>query len=236
MTRWQARATILVALLTLHATPGQAQVIVHDPTSYGRLIQQAQTALDQLTALKAQVAESQRLYDALNQASGAGALAPALAAPTLRAVVPDADTFLAAARGDLEALGALGRKAQALRDTNRLYTADPARPGDLELEEAGNRAARDVALGQAVASAGAERLAGLQTLASAIDTAPNVRAVADIQARLAAEQTLIANDQMRLQALAMTQAAEERLARQRAKERAKAESEARIKLYEGAFQ
>lgn len=116
--------SILVAVLVAgHATPSVAQLMVHDPTNYGSLIQQATTALNQLNELRTQVAEAKRLYDGFNSASGAGALAKILDTPQLRAFVPDIDAYVAAAKGDLAALGDIGRKAAEIRNGARLYTA-----------------------------------------------------------------------------------------------------------------
>lgn len=64
----------------------------------------------------------------------------------------------------------------------------------------------------------------------------NARAVLDLEARLAAEQALIQNEQVRLQGLALTQAAEARLEEQRAREQAEARRVARQQTYERAFQ
>jgi type IV secretion system protein VirB5 len=216
--------------------PASAQMIVHDPTSYASLIREAQTALDQLTELKAQVGEAKRLYDGFNSASGAGALAAALGTPQLRAFVPDIDKYVAAAKGDLNALGALGRKATDIRTAQRLFTAKADDLVGQEVERSGDRVARDLALGQEAASVGAGRLEGLRQLASALDTAPNARAVMDLQARLSAEQAMISNDQMRLQGLAMAQAAETRLQAQRDRERSEAATEARLQLFRRGFQ
>ena len=105
-----------------------------------------------------------------------------------------------------------------------------------DVEAAGQRAARDLALGQSVTDAGAQRLEGLKELQAAIDAAPNARAVMDLQARATTEQAMIANDQMRLQGIAMAQAAEDRLRIQRDQERAKAESASRMALYRSSFQ
>ncbi|MBU1376168.1 MAG: type IV secretion system protein [Alphaproteobacteria bacterium] len=225
-----------LALALAAPLPASAQMIVHDPTSYASLIREAQTALDQLTELKAQVGEAKRLYDGFNSASGAGALAAALGTTQLRAFVPDIDKYVAAAKGDLNALGALGRKATDIRTAQRLFTAKADDLIGQELERSGDRVARDLALGQEAASVGAGRLEGLQQLASALDTAPNARAVMDLQARLSAEQAMISNDQMRLQGLAMAQAAETRLQAQRDRERAEAATEARLQLFRRSFQ
>jgi type IV secretion system protein VirB5 len=213
-----------------------AQVVVHDPTSYASLLRQATTALDQLKALQAQVAEAKRLYDGFNTASGAGALAGVLDAPELRAFVPEIDRYAAAATGDLSVLGEIGRQAAEIRAAQRLYTppADDARGQDLAQQ--GDRAARDLALGRAAADAGADRLRGLSELLAGLDAAPNARAVLDLQARIAAEQALGLNDQMRLQGLAMAQDAEARLQTQRERERAAAARDARMERYRGGFQ
>lgn len=225
-------AILAAAALLATAQPAAAQLVVHDPTSFASLIRQAQTALDQLNQLKTQVADGQKLFASLNDASGVGGLAQGLASPQLRNFVPDIDAYVAAAKGDLSALGRLGQQASTIRQDARLHTG----PAGQDLEHAGDRAARDLALGREVARVGGERLSGLRDLSAAIDTAPNARAVFDLQARLSAEQAMIANDQMRLQGLAMAQAAEDRLQAQRDRERAAAASEARRQLYRRGFQ
>lgn len=226
----------LAAWLALAATPAAAQLTVHDPVSYASLLRQATTALDQLNELRSQVAEAKKLYDGFNTGSGAGALAGLLKAPELRAFVPDADKYLSAARGDFGALGDIGRKAAELRAQTRLYSAAPDDLLGQDLERSGDRAARDLALGQATMKAGADRLRGLQDLLDALDNAPNARAVMDLQARLSVEQVMSLNDQMRLQGLAMTQDAETRLQAQRDRERAEAEADARLTLFRRSFQ
>jgi type IV secretion system protein VirB5 len=211
-------------------------MVVHDPMNYASLIQQAQTALRQLEQLKNQVSQAERLYDGFNTASHVNSLATALAAPALRAFVPDIDAFAAAAKGDFSALGQLGAQAAGIRQANRLFTPPPSDPLGQEMDAAGDRAARDLALGRQTATAGAQRLAGLQQLTAALDTAPDARAAMDLQARIAAEHAMIANDQVRLQGLAMAQDAETRLQAQRDRERAAADAAARLQLFERGFQ
>lgn len=226
----------LAAALSLGSQPAAAQLVVHDPTSYASLIRQATTALDQLNELRSQVAEAKRLYDGFNTGSGAGALAGLLKAPELRTYLPDVEKYVAAAKGDLSALGEIGRRAQEIRADRRLYTAGAGDRLGQDLERLGDGAARDLALGEAAAAAGSRRLEGLNDLLSALDSAPNARAVMDLQARFDAEQAMMLNDQMRLQGLAMAQAAEARLEVQRDRERAQADADARIALFRRAFQ
>lgn len=233
------RALITIALVggvTLGGSAAHAQLAVYDAASYAKLIQQATTAVSQLNELKAQVTQGQQLFSSLNDPSGVSKIASALGVPSLRSFLPDTSALSAVVKGDFSALGAIGAKADAIRSANRLYTAPPDDPLGADLEAAGQRAARDLALGQSVTDAGAERLEGLKDLQAAIDTAPNARAVMDLQARATTEQAMIANDQMRLQGIAMAQAAEDRLQAQRDQERAKADSASRTALYRSSFQ
>jgi len=235
-----AAATAALALVAAPAV--QAQQVVHDPRAFAQMIEEARTTLEQLRALQAQVEQGQQLFDSLNDLSGVNALAGELGLPSVRNPLPDMRSLRAAANGDLSALGDLADRADAIRRDTRLYTP-PA--GDLDpaeayyrdsLERAGARTARDLAVGEAVAGAADRRLDGLETLRSALDTAPNARAVMDLEARLAAEQALIQNEQLRLQGLALTQAAEARLEEQRARERVEAARAARMDVYQRAFQ
>jgi type IV secretion system protein VirB5 len=229
-------AAAAAVTLTLGASSAQAAMIVHDPISYAKLIEEAKTALDQLNELKTQVQQGKALFDSLNTGSIVGAIAPRLGLPDVREFLPQVSALSAAAKGDLSALGKIGARADAIRAEARLYTPPDGDEFGADLEAMGMRAARDLALGEAVDEAGEKRLEGLKVLQAAIDLAPNARAVLDLQARAITEQAMIANDQMRLQGLAMAQAAEERLQRQRDLERAKAASAARMALYRSSFE
>jgi type IV secretion system protein VirB5 len=229
-------AATAAAGLVLTGSAAQAAMIVHDPTSYAKLITQAQTALNQLNELKTQVQQGQQLFSSLNQASIVSSIATQLGVPTLREFLPDISALTAAAKGDLTALGSIGARADEIRASARLYTAPEGDAAGVDLEASGDRAARDLALGEAVSTAGARRLEGLKALQQAIDAAPNARAVMDLQARATTEQAMIANDQMRLQGLAMAQAAEDRLETQRERERMAAARQARMSAYRQGFQ
>ena len=229
-------AAIGAAALICASGTARAQVIVYDPTSFAKILQQAQTALNQLQQLKQQVTQGQQLLTSLNQISNVNSLATSLNLPSLRSFLPDPNAFVTASSGDLSSLGPLGAAAAVIRRANQLFTAPAGDAAAADLMAAGNRAALNLATGQSIGGAAQSRLVGLQQLQAALDSAPNARAVLDLQARLAAEQAMIANDQMRLQGLAMTQAAQDQLQAQRDRERAAAASRARLSLYQSAFQ
>lgn len=224
------------AAVVAFAGAAQAQITVFDPSNYAKAVEEATTALNQLHQLETQVTQGTQLLTSLNQNSGVNLLATILQQPQLRTLLPDIDALVAAGRGDLNQLGALASAAQAIRSQNRLYTPPPGDVIAADIEAQGDRAARDLAAGQAVATTAQTRLTGLQQLDSALDSAGDARAVMDLQARIEAEHAMIANDQMRLQGVAMAQAAEDRLQRQRDLERMEADRAARMALYKAAFQ
>lgn len=224
-----------VALTAMTAAPANAQQLVHDPRSLVQMIQDARTAIEQLDSLKAQVQQGQALFASLNDLSNVNAIAERLGLPEIRNPLPDMATLRSAADGDLSALGELAERADAIRRETRVYTPDKPSDASDALERTGALAARDLAIGETVDRAATSRLKGLETLRLALDTAPNARAVMDLNARLAAEQAIIQNEQMRLQGLALTQAAEARLEEQRARERIAAERASRMDVYRQAF-
>ncbi|PZU01479.1 MAG: type IV secretion system protein [Brevundimonas sp.] len=228
--------SIAVALAAMTAVPAHAQQIVYDPTSFAQMVKDARTAIEQLDSLKAQVQQGQELFASLNELSNVNAIAERLGLPEIRNPLPDMATLRSAADGDLSALVELAERADAIRRETRVYTPDAPSPAADALERSGARTARDLAIGETVDRAATDRLEGLETLRRALDTAPNARAVMDLNARLAAEQALIQNEQVRLQGLALTQAAEARLEDQRARERIAAERSARMDAYRQAFQ
>ena len=216
------------------ARPGP-DPIVYDPTAYAKIVQEAETALNQLHQLETQVSQGQALLSSLNTNSGVNGLATVLGQPALRNFLPDIDAFVAAG-SDLSKLGSLSGAAGQIRSQFRLYTPAAGDPIGADIEAAGDRVARDLAAGEAISATAQNRLAGLQQLQASLSTTGDARAVLDVQARLQAEQAMIANDQMRLQGLAMTQAAEDRVQRQRDQERMEADRDARMALYKAAFQ
>lgn len=223
----------------LPGSVAHAQQVVHDPRSYAQMLVEARTALDQLRALEAEVAQGRELLDSLNDASDVNGIARELGLPGVRSPLPDLARLRAAADGDLSALGDLADRALEIRRGTRAWTPDPATGVDAfhadSLERSGARTARDLAIGEALGVASDRRRGGLEQLRGALDTATSARAVLDLEARLSAEQALIQNEQVRLQGLALTQAAEARLEEQRARERAEAARTERMRRYARSF-
>lgn len=225
----------LSGALLLSATSAQAQIgeVVTDPGAYAHMVDQVLEARNQLSELRNQVEQGKELigqgkalYDSLNQISNVNSVGGLLNTSAVRTLLPaefsDARRLMS---GDLQDLGSLASRATTIRDSNRMYSpTDSAGISPAEqfyrdtLERAGVRAARDMAVGERVTQTADQRLQGLEQLREALSTAPNARAVLDLQARIDAENAMIQNDQMRLQGVAIMQAADERLEAQRLRE------------------
>ena len=229
-------AGVAGVLALLAASPTHAQIAVYDAATYAKVLQETQTALKQLQQLEAQVQQGQTLLTSLNQGSRVNGLATILEQPALRTFLPDATQYVSAAQGDLSALGPIGANAQAIRASTQLYSPVAGSETGAALTTSGNQVALSLATGQAIVQAGAARLTGLQQLQTSLGAAGDARAVMDLQVRVQIEQAMIANDQMRVQGLAMTQAAQSQLQAQQDKEQAAASSQARLSLYRAAFQ
>ena len=235
----------IAGVLFLASAPAHAQMAVFDSANYAKLLQETQTALTQLQQLEKQVQQGEQLVTqggqlltSLNQISNVNGLATVLEQPALRSFLPDANLYTSAStgQGNLTTLGVIGQAAQTIRTANQIFTAPAGSAVGANLTITGNQAALNLATGQAIVQAGATRLTGLQQLETGLNTAANARAVLDLQARAQMEQAMIANDQMRIQGLAMTQAAQAQVQTQRNQEQAAAASQTRLSLYQAGFQ
>ncbi|MDP1875176.1 type IV secretion system protein [Phenylobacterium sp.] len=225
----------ILALTGLAAATAPAAMIVHDPTSYVQLVQQAKTALDQLESLRTQVEQGRRLVETLDEASSIDDIAALLDQGPWRSALPNSDVF-GASQTALEDLGDLAERTRQLRQDQRLLEPDPENERDQRLEASGLRVARDMALSERLAAALAERDGALASMDRALASAPSARAVLDLQAQTALEQTRLANDHLRLQTLQLAQAAEARALAQAEEERTALARRRRMAAYAATFQ
>lgn len=130
----------------------------------------------------------------------------------------------ASVRGLLDAYGALSAEVQRAIEANAVLT--PAQLATLsaaelsDLESARRVAAMPQALARRALIATSERFRSLQELIDAIGRADDQKAILDLQARIGAEATMLANEQTKLQVLANAAQAEASAQRQRLLERA----------------
>jgi type IV secretion system protein VirB5 len=215
-------STILGALTWLAIAPAaHAQFAVIDVGAIGQLIQQIEVMREQLTAAQDQVAQAREEYASI---TGARNMDRVLSNVERNYLPENWDDLAASVRGLLDAYGALSAEVRRAVDGNAVLTpAQLARLSAAELsdlEHARRVAAMPQALARRALITTSERFRSLQDLINAIARASDQKAILDLQARIGAEATMLANEQTKLQVLANAAQAEASAQRQRLLERA----------------
>lgn len=225
MTRRLALLPLALAAALIAAVPAQpahAQLAVIDPANLAQAVQQVQQMAQQLQAMQQQYQQLQQTYQAVAHAPSDALteLGRQLNVDALRNALP-------AHSGDLGAVmtgsslgpGGFGNAAQGQLERNRVYSPGGA---DFQAQEM-QRAATSIAGAQAMASglyqSAASRIAALQAIEGQLAGAADAKAVADLAARIAAEQAYIQAQQVQAQSLVLWQQAQMRNQDQREQER-----------------
>jgi len=208
---------LLVTASLVTVPVAHAQFAVIDVASLGQLIQQAATLAQQLATLQSQLQQAQAQYASITGGRGMQNL---LAGINRNYLPTDWASLMAAANG----AGPLGATVQNATAANAVLT--PVQVASLPGVEQGelladrqNVALLEATVEQALATTSA-RFATLQQLIGAVGATQDAKASLDLEARIAAEQAMLVNDQSKLQVL--YQAAQVQLAiqQQRLRERA----------------
>jgi type IV secretion system protein VirB5 len=208
--------TIGLAIALLVGVPAgtSAQgVAVIDYTSILKQIEQIAEMQKQLSTLNAQLQQQQQLFGSLNKLTNMGDIASLLNNPAIRQALPK--DFAAAE----QALMGKGGSAETYRQRDEVYT-----PGgnafyaqEVARAQAANAGARSV--GEQIYAAAGQRLDGIEQLRAQIGQSEDPKTTMDLQARIAAEQTHIQNDLLKMSALRMVQQAEIEVQGQRDREK-----------------
>lgn len=199
-------------LLATAPLPALAQGLpVHDSANLVQQINAVRQTLQIVQQGKEQIAEAQKLYQDLNKLTDIPRLAEQLKSDALRELDISGGSLQGFGNGNLDVVGAGRAKADAVyRDLLRqlgLSGSDQSRAAfDLNARNIGIQAGLAETMGSAVTSRGE----GLGQLRSRLATASTAKEVADLTARLGLEAAAMQNDQLRLQAIALQQQAQER--------------------------
>ncbi|MGB7374434.1 type IV secretion system protein [Pontixanthobacter sp.] len=184
---------------------------VHDSAGLIQQINTVRQTIQMVEQGKEQIAEAQRLYEDLNKLTDIPALAQQLKTDALRELDTSNGSLEGFGNGDLNVVGAGRAKAdevyRGLLDRLGLAGSEQSRAAfDLNARNIGINAGLAENVGAAVTS----RSQGLDQLRSRLTTASTAKEVADLTARLQLESAAMQNDQLRLQAIALQQQAQER--------------------------
>ena len=214
--RKQFVSLLLVALLG-GIPQAQAQWAVIDVGAIAQLIEQIATLREQLETARDQLDQARQQYDAMTGGRGMENL---LRDQQRNYLPPDWQTLEGALSGAAGAYSALSRQLEAVVSANAVLT-----PGQLaglseqereQLLSARNSAAMFQVTSRRALEVNSARFASLQQLIDAIPGATDAKAVMDLQARIAAEQLMLQNEQTKLMVIQQAMEAEERARRQRA--------------------
>jgi type IV secretion system protein VirB5 len=200
---FRARLIALTILACLAGTGiAHAQFAVIDASAIAQLVQQLTVLEQQLVTLESQLRQAQQEYQSITGDRGM----ENLLSGTNRNYLPTNWTeLLAALAGPSATYPAFSSAAQASLAGNAVLT--PAQVASLSTTEQGQLQGQRQAVAllaatvQQALSTTSSRFASLQQLISAIGTAQDAKASLDLQARIGAEQSMVANDATKLQVL-----------------------------------
>lgn len=183
------------------------------------LMQAIQQVINDITKIRNQVEQIRHLQGQLASINGVRSLGNVFNDPMLRNYVPpEAHTFVNAV--NTSGYSGLNGTARALRDSAMVYNCmDLAGAERTRCQAALAQPYQHKGLLQDAMTSAAGRLAQIQSLMNQINLTTDQKAVQEIQARIGAENALLAHEATQIQMLQGMADSEERIARSRDRER-----------------
>lgn len=215
MVSYRLHAAALAAAIVLTASGAAGQGIpVIDQTAILKHIESIAQLKSQLDALHQQIEQAQQLYGSLNKLTDMADVASVLNDPAIRKALP---SDFAAIEGLLkgDGTGVFKDSASRFLEGNSTYRTDADDFYAKELARVQNKNAGQMSLGQQIYDAATKRIDGIDQLREKISTASDAKEIADLQARLQAEQAFLQTDVLRMEGLRMVQQAQNQVDEQR---------------------
>ena len=183
------------------------------------LVQSVEQVLDDATAIENQVQQIRQLQNQLQSINGLRNLGQVFNNPLLRNYVPsEAYTFVNAV--DTGGYSGLRGTAKALRDAGMIYNCmDRAGDARTSCQATLAQPYQQKGLLQDAMTSAAGRLAQINALMDQINGTPDQKSVQEIQARIGAENALLAHEMTQIQMLQGMADSEERIGRAQERER-----------------
>jgi type IV secretion system protein VirB5 len=219
MPRWSV--LLMGSALLFTAQLSHAQFAVIDVAAVAKMIEQVKTMSDQLATARNQLIQAQRTLEAMRGGRGMERLLEG----TVRNYLPPSWTELEravdSASGQYQQLSVQFQQlVQASAVLSPQVLAGLSASDRAALEEARRAAAMMQVSTRAALTASSDRFASLQQLVNAIPSAADQKGILDLQARIAVEQGMLANEQTKLYVLTQAAQADEQARRQKLKEEA----------------
>ncbi|CUX05744.1 type IV secretion protein AvhB5 [Agrobacterium fabacearum S56] len=215
MTSYRLHRVLLSAVLMLAAEGASGQGIpVNDQAAIAKQIESIAQLKSQLDALNEQIGQARQLYGSLNKLTDMADVAEVLNDPAIRKALP---SDFAAIEGLLKGngTGVFGDSASRFLEGNSTYRTDADDFYAQELSRLQNKNAGQMSLGEQIYDAATKRIGGIDQLRGKISMAGDAKEIADLQARLQAEQAFLQTDVLRMEGLRMVQQAQNQVDEQR---------------------
>lgn len=215
MTSYRLHGVLLSAVLMLAAEGVSGQGIpVNDQAAIAKQIESIAQLKSQLDALNEQIGQARQLYGSLNKLTDMADVAEVLNDPAIRKALP---FDFAAIEGLLKGngTGVFGDSASRFLEGNSTYRTDADDFYAQELSRLQNKNAGQMSVGEQIYDAATKRIHGIDQLRGKISTAGDAKEIADLQARLQAEQAFLQTDVLRMEGLRMVQQAQNQVDEQR---------------------
>ncbi|WP_230411898.1 type IV secretion system protein [Denitromonas iodatirespirans] len=221
--RRKLTAIIVAASMAMAPVATRASGIpVVDVAALAQLIQQIMYWQQQIQSMSDQLNQMKSTYNSLNGSRGLGNLMT-LSNAQRNYLPTDHAEIVKVLNGVSTQYSGLSSKVSAVMSANAvLSSTDLAAmtPSQKAMIEDGRRAAAMIStLSQTGYQNTSGRFAQLQSLITAINATADPKAIAEIQARIAGEQTMLANEQTKMQTIFYMAQAEQIAQEQRAKEK-----------------
>ena len=221
----------VLAALALTAAVGSANagVPVIDVANLAEAIQQVlawaqqyQQMVDQIQEARNQVTQLQTTYNSMTGSRGLGTILNGAVDQAARRYLPSGGSDIEQlASGVVAGYGSLQSTISGLKSSVSSLPASTYATGSNAANAwvaKVNSLATQKALGEAAYSSAAQRTTDLENLIATIGVASDPKAIAEMQARIGAQQALVSNENAKLQSLAYLQAYEQQQNDQRANE------------------
>lgn len=215
--RLKLTATACIVAATFGTSPARAGGI--PVIDIANLVQTILQVLNDITEIQNQVQQISQLQDQLNSINGFRNLGQVFNNPALRNYVPaEAHTFINAV--NTGGYAGLTGTSKALRDAGMVYNCmDLAGAARTSCQAALAAPYQTKGLLQDAMKSASGRLTQINSLMSQINATADQKAVEEIQARIGAENALLAHEVSQVQMLQGMADSEERIARSRDRER-----------------
>lgn len=223
------RALMAAVAFVFIAGTAHAGIPVIDAANLAQSIQQVVAwgqqytqMVDSITQLRNQYAQLQTTYNSLTGNRGLSTMLNGVGDQAARRYLPaQGDQIEQLASGLVPGYGTLQSTVASLKSAVSSMPPGTFAPGSDALNVLSakiNSLATQKALGQAAYSSAAQRTSDLENMIATTGVATDPKAIAEMQARIGAQQALLQNESAKLQALQYMQAAEQQQNEQRANE------------------